>query len=244
MSDSGTSTPQGSRHKPTRAKQLGVDDARYRAMLEAQGGGCAICGSKPRTRRLHVDHDHKTGRVRGLLCYADNRLLPSYATAPRIDAALRYLLRHELTQLGRLAWVEEDRGFTSPCWIWSRAIASSGYGVIRYRGELRYLHRLMFRGVIPDRHQVHHRCGQRACVNPDHLEALTAQAHADAHRDKRKMCKRGHEWTEANTYLRPDGTGRRQCRACISMRTRGEHKTLRRTAPVVDEVGVVGGKAS
>lgn len=82
------------RRKPTRAKQLGVDDARYRAMLEAQGGGCAICGSKPRTRRLHVDHDHKTGRVRGLLCFPCNRLLLiGGVTAAKLDAAADYLRR-------------------------------------------------------------------------------------------------------------------------------------------------------
>ena len=37
-------------------------------MLEAQDGRCAICGNKPRKRRLDVDHNHKTGKVRGLLC--------------------------------------------------------------------------------------------------------------------------------------------------------------------------------
>jgi hypothetical protein len=34
----------------------------------SQGGRCAICGKVPRSRRLAVDHDHKTGEVRGLLC--------------------------------------------------------------------------------------------------------------------------------------------------------------------------------
>lgn len=88
------STPPASRRRKPRAKQLGVDDATYRAMLEEQHGGCAICGSKPRTRRLHVDHDHKTGRVRGLLCYRDNRLLlMSGVTAARLDAAADYLRR-------------------------------------------------------------------------------------------------------------------------------------------------------
>ena len=47
----------------------------YEAMLEGQGGGCALCGWKPKPhhKRLAVDHDHKTGRVRGLLCHMCNR---------------------------------------------------------------------------------------------------------------------------------------------------------------------------
>ena len=80
----------GSVTKP-RAKQLGVTDADYARMLEAQGGGCAICGTPPKSRRLHVDHDHKTGNVRGLLCYRCNRALPNYVTASWLVRAARYL---------------------------------------------------------------------------------------------------------------------------------------------------------
>lgn len=40
----------------------------YAELLAAQDGRCAICMAMPRTRRLAVDHDHKTGEVRGLLC--------------------------------------------------------------------------------------------------------------------------------------------------------------------------------
>jgi hypothetical protein len=61
------------KRKPTRAKQLGVTTEQYETMLAAQGGGCAICGNPPKTRRLDVDHDHRTGQVRGLLCHKHNR---------------------------------------------------------------------------------------------------------------------------------------------------------------------------
>jgi hypothetical protein len=37
-------------------------------MLESQGGVCAICKAPPGKKWLHVDHSHKTGDVRGLLC--------------------------------------------------------------------------------------------------------------------------------------------------------------------------------
>ena len=78
------------KRKP-RAAQLGVTDAEYDRLLAAQGGGCAICGNPPKTRRLHVDHDHKTGRVRGLLCHRCNRALPDWVTVRWMVDAVNYL---------------------------------------------------------------------------------------------------------------------------------------------------------
>jgi hypothetical protein len=78
---------------PKRAKQLGVSDGDYARMLEEQGGACAIhgCNRTPKTRRFHVDHDHRTGQVRGLLCHWHNRIMPkdsreAYALAAYLDA--------------------------------------------------------------------------------------------------------------------------------------------------------------
>jgi hypothetical protein len=81
--------------KPTRAKGLGVDDERYAAMLADQGGGCAICGATPKNRRLNVDHDHKTGAVRGLLCHACNRFLLPRWTPERLRVAANYVERNQ-----------------------------------------------------------------------------------------------------------------------------------------------------
>ncbi len=77
--------------KPTRARALGVTDADYERLLTAQGGHCALCPTKPKTRRLHVDHDHATGRVRGLLCYRCNRALPAGLNADWHLRAAGYL---------------------------------------------------------------------------------------------------------------------------------------------------------
>lgn len=56
-------------------RTYGLAPGEYEAMLERQGGVCAICGKRPVTIRLAVDHDHVTGRVRGLLCKRCNRAL-------------------------------------------------------------------------------------------------------------------------------------------------------------------------
>ena len=77
--------------KPKRAKQLGVTDEEYARMLEAQGGHCALCPSKPGKRRLHVDHRHDTGEVRALLCHRCNRNLPTWVTPEWCRRAAFYL---------------------------------------------------------------------------------------------------------------------------------------------------------
>lgn len=50
------------------AKVYGITADDYDSLLAAQGGRCAICRAQPKSKRLAVDHDHKSGAVRGLLC--------------------------------------------------------------------------------------------------------------------------------------------------------------------------------
>ena len=51
-------------------RYYGISVADYRAMFEKQDGKCAICKrhQSELSKKLSVDHDHKTGKVRGLLC--------------------------------------------------------------------------------------------------------------------------------------------------------------------------------
>jgi hypothetical protein len=54
-----------------------VDD--YERMLVEQSGGCAVCAAPPPERgSLHVDHDHETGAVRGLLCVSCNNAIGAF----------------------------------------------------------------------------------------------------------------------------------------------------------------------
>ena len=58
-------------------KTYGLTEEQYWELFDLQGRVCAVCGSRPRTKNLHVDHDHKTGEVRGLLCTSCNtKLMP------------------------------------------------------------------------------------------------------------------------------------------------------------------------
>lgn len=76
-----------------RAKALGLAlMGGYDAVLASQDGGCAICGAKPKTRRLNIDHCHATGQVRGLLCPRCNRGLGWFGDRiDRLHAAAVYL---------------------------------------------------------------------------------------------------------------------------------------------------------
>jgi hypothetical protein len=67
----------------------------YEALLNAQGGGCALCGREPRPgRSLHVDHNHKTGAVRGLLCFRCNAGIGQFREDKlRLANAIVYLAR-------------------------------------------------------------------------------------------------------------------------------------------------------
>jgi hypothetical protein len=76
-------------------RKYGITIEQYDAMLEAQGGGCFICGRPPREDiSLHVDHDHFTGQVRGILCFRCNNALADFQEDPILLAkAAAYLER-------------------------------------------------------------------------------------------------------------------------------------------------------
>lgn len=85
-------------------RKYGLRIEEYDRMLAAQGGGCAICGNPGRDDiSLHVDHDHETGVVRGLLCFTCNNALGDLGDSyERMHRAANYLDRDdELTELAR-----------------------------------------------------------------------------------------------------------------------------------------------
>ena len=62
---------------------LSVED--YAMLFESCGGKCAICGTTQfGTKRPHVDHDHETGKVRGLLCSRCNLGIGYFGDSPEL----------------------------------------------------------------------------------------------------------------------------------------------------------------
>ncbi len=81
--------------------KYGLTLEEYDSMVIAQEGRCAICNKEePNGRNLHVDHNHKTGRIRKLLCKRCNAALGLVDESPQILSAMKdYLLENEeLTQ--------------------------------------------------------------------------------------------------------------------------------------------------
>ena len=80
-------------------KNYGLTLAQCEALLASQGGGCAICGApimvmlaRSRSGKLHVDHRHSDGKVRGLLCGQCNMMLGNARDLPEtLRAGADYL---------------------------------------------------------------------------------------------------------------------------------------------------------
>lgn len=118
------------------------------------------------------------------------------------------------------------------CTLWVGHVSEEGYGKIAIDGRMHLTHRAAYElliGPIPEGawidHACHNRdqscmggnsCLHRRCVNPEHLEPVTA--HENQHRSphtnaSKEACRNGHIYDEENTYIRPD-TGARMCRTC------------------------------
>lgn len=79
----------------SKMKRFGMTPAQYEEMMVDQNGVCAICGGENEVKSqfyLHIDHCHKTGKVRGLLCNKCNAMLGMARDSVEIlNAAIQYL---------------------------------------------------------------------------------------------------------------------------------------------------------
>ena len=75
-------------------KNYGISFEQYQEMYTKQKGNCACCGQHESAfkRKLHVDHCHKTGKVRGLLCHSCNAAIGHFGDSiERLISAIEYL---------------------------------------------------------------------------------------------------------------------------------------------------------
>ena len=98
-------SPKGksNQRKTNLKRNYGITPEQYDEILKSQDYKCAICRyDKPGGRgRFHVDHDHETGQVRGLLCHSCNTSLGGFKDNPSItDAATNYLIQYQPKLIG------------------------------------------------------------------------------------------------------------------------------------------------
>jgi hypothetical protein len=162
-------------------------------MQDVEYGYCG-CGCDEKTK-IAAKTSTRQGQIKG----QPNRYLAGHRPAKHPD------------------YVEEDRGYETPCWIWQGAKDWDGYGLLKRGGVSGGAHRWYYTklvGPIPEGLTLDHLCYVRDCVNPAHLEP---KSHAENVRLGRHVntakthCKHGHEFTPENTYM---NSGHRVCRAC------------------------------
>jgi hypothetical protein len=113
----------------------------------------------------------------------------------------------------------------SGCWLWTGRLMSGGYGSLSADGRTQFAHRYIYEslvGEIPKGLELDHLCRVRSCVNPEHLEPVTARENMlrspiaiTAINARKTQCPYGHEYTTTTQVAgRNKGRVQRTCLTC------------------------------
>ena len=133
-------------------------------------------------------------------------------------------------------FIEKIAGYpdTAGCWVWKAYINSDGYGKFNVNGKSEFAHRIsyqLFEGPISDSLEVDHKCRNRNCVNPSHLELVThivnvvrGDNYSKGWEREITHCPKGHEYNTENTIIY---NNKRKCKTCHRERARIYRLALR-----------------
>lgn len=119
----------------------------------------------------------------------------------------------------RLFWAKVKKGVGDECWEWTAA-KIFGYGRFNIGDAMYPSHRIMYGltiDVVPVHLELDHKCRNRSCVNPLHLEPVTSKVNILRSRVSNMApalgshCICGEDYRE---WIRPDGTHSKYCRTC------------------------------
>lgn len=113
------------------------------------------------------------------------------------------------------------------CWVWLGGKDSHGYGVFSIRlngkshsvGAHKFSYELLV-NKVPKGMELDHLCRNRGCVNPAHMEVVTARTNTlrgngiTAYWSRQTHCLHGHKYTTENTYITTKKPNARFCRTC------------------------------
>ena len=131
-----------------------------------------------------------------------------------------------------------SRADVSGCTVWRRYRTPKGYGLITVDGKKRRVHQVAYElvnGPVPPGLEIDHLCRNHACLDPEHLEAVTHRENmlrGVSFNGQKTHCTHGHEFTEANTRWLSRIGGGRNCRTCQRTRARARYaaKHTRKTS--------------
>lgn len=126
----------------------------------------------------------------------------------------------EDARLPRRFWAKVEPDPATGCWMWTGTPTTAppaAYAQFRPGGSRPkvYAHRHAYAtlvGPVPDGLQLDHLCRRTLCVNPTHLEPVTARVNKRRATEIIEQCRRGHPLAAGNVYR--DGRGWRSCRTC------------------------------
>lgn len=108
------------------------------------------------------------------------------------------------------------------CWIWQGNTLKNGYGMIRVHGKYQLAHRvawMFMNGEIPADKQIDHVCTVKNCVNPEHLDLVTASENLRRGFQRNALCKNGHLKPYKATF----------CILCLDAKRKRNYRSYRNT---------------